>query len=211
MNSEIMSHASPIEWVADKIALWLSHRLCLEELDFLKVRLGLEVILINLTKGIIVYGLAIILNVFFLTLVLHGSYFWIRNKSCGLHAKSSIVCTFVSVFLFVLIPLLVKGIILGPSIVFIVFLISFWCLSKYAPADTERQPLIGAKNREKLRLQALSRCIILGLLSLIFAMNPLGTMITFGVAIQVVFILPITYKLLKRGYCNYEKYEKELY
>lgn len=209
MSSEAIVKVSLIELIADQFALWLKEKLSLEELEFLKIKLGLEVILINLTKGLVVYGLAITLNVFSLTLILHGSYLLIRNKSYGLHANSSAMCTFMSVLLFVFIPLMIKNIILGPVFVSITFLVAFWCLSKYAPADTEKQPLIGAHNREKLRLQALRRCSSLYVIAFLFATNRIGTMITFGVGIQIIFILPITYKLLKRSYCNYEKYEKE--
>lgn len=210
VNNEAVVKISLIELVADKFALWLRQKLSLEELEFLKIKLGLEVILINLTKGFVVYGLAIILNVFFLTLLLHVSYLLIRSKSFGLHAQSSMMCTFISVFIFILIPWMTKDMILGPLIIFIVFLISLICLFRYAPADTEKQPLIGSKNRERLRRQAISRCSGLAVIALLFAKNFVGTMITFGVGIQIIFILPITYKLLKRSYQNYEKYEKEL-
>lgn len=36
------------------------------------------------------------------------------------------------------------------------------------------------------------------------------SLLVLGIALQIVFILPITYKLLKRGRNNYEKYEEEI-
>lgn len=196
-----------IEDVANRLAIWMNQSLSLEELDFLKMKLGLEVILINITKGIVIYGLAVILNVFFYTLLLHFSYLMIRSKSFGLHAQSSLMCTLISIGLFVIIPFFVKGIILHEFIIVTSFLCAFCCLLRYAPADTDKLPLIGAKKRENLRRHSVIRCILLGLISLWFSNSSVGTMITFGVVIQIVFILPITYKLLKRSCNNYEQYE----
>lgn len=210
MKTDVIDNENWIEYVANYLAVCLNQNLSLNELEFLKMKLGLEVILINITKGIVIYGLAIILNVFLCTALLHGSYLVIRNKSFGLHARSSLMCTMISILLFVIIPLWGKDIILNQFMIFIVFFVSFCCLFRYAPADTEKLPLIGVKKRERLRLKSVIRCALLGLIAWCFSESCIGTMITFGVGIQVVFILPITYKVLKRSCNNYEQYETKL-
>lgn len=210
MKTDTIVNESFTEYVANRLALWMNQSLSLSELEFLKMKIGFEVILINITKGIVIYGLAMILNVFFYTLLLHCSYLVIRNKSFGLHARSSLMCTVISILLFVIIPFWVKDVILNPVVILIVFFVSFCCLFRYAPADTEKLPLIGAKKREKLRRESAIRCTLLGLIALGLANSSIGTMITFGVGIQIVFILPITYKILKRSCNNYEQYETKL-
>lgn len=44
------------ELIATTIACWIQKRTSIDELEYLKIKLGIEVILINLMKGIIVYG-----------------------------------------------------------------------------------------------------------------------------------------------------------
>lgn len=197
------------ELIATTIACWIQKRTSIDELEYLKIKLGIEVIIINLVKGIIVYGISFVLNIFYLTLVLHSSYLFIRSKSHGLHATRSLNCTIISVLLFVLLPYTLKGIIFSNSFIFFIFVISFCCLNKYAPADTDKQPLIGRNKREKLRKQSLIRCLILFLITLGIQNSLIKLMITLGVMFQIIFILPVTYKLLKRSYNNYEKYEEE--
>jgi len=205
----IVSKKNLGDLIATNIACWIKKRTSIDELEYLKIKLGIEVILINLMKGIIVYGGALVLNIFYLTLIFHSSYLFIRSKSHGLHAETSANCTIISVILFVLLPYISKDMIFSDFFIFIIFVISFCCLICYAPADTGNQPLIGREKRGELRKQSLIRCVILLLITLGVQNSIMKVMITLGVISQIIFILPVTYKLLKRSYNNYEKYEEE--
>lgn len=59
----------------DEFANYLQRKNNLDHIQFLKVRLGMQVVLTNIEKTIIVYGLALIFQTFYYTLLTHLSYF----------------------------------------------------------------------------------------------------------------------------------------
>lgn len=56
MKCPIVSKKNLGDLIATNIACWIKKRTSIDELEYLKIKLGIEVILINLMKGIIVYG-----------------------------------------------------------------------------------------------------------------------------------------------------------
>lgn len=210
MLGETNERKNMIESFSNKVALWIQQRTDMGEIEYLKIKLGAETILINATKGVVVYGLAIMLNVFLQTLILHSAYFAVRRVSFGLHAKSSINCTIISVVMFVVVPYFIQYVTIDNYFVLLLFLLCINCLYYFAPADTEKHPLIGGEKRRKLRNQSVVVCIILMVTALTVPILTIKILITAGVTLQVIHILPITYKLLQRSYDNYEKYETEI-
>ncbi|RIM53768.1 accessory gene regulator B family protein, partial [Staphylococcus capitis] len=75
----------------DEFANYLQHRNNLDRIQFLKVRLGMQVVVSNIEKTIVVYGLTLIFHTFIYTLITHLSYFIIRSNAHGAHAKSSLM------------------------------------------------------------------------------------------------------------------------
>lgn len=49
----------------EKMALKLQQRQNLSHIEFLKVRLGMQVVVINSFKAVVTYGLALLLNIFY--------------------------------------------------------------------------------------------------------------------------------------------------
>lgn len=202
----ILSKKNWVEFIATMVADWIKRNIVIDDLEYLKIKLGIEVILINLLKGTVIYGLAFVLNTFYLTLILHTSYLFLRVKSHGLHAKTSLNCSTISIVLFVLLPYFSRHFIFSNHFIIISFMVSFLCLNRYAPADTEKQPLINRQRREKLRKQSLIHCLILFFITLMIKNPDIKKMITLGILSQIIFTLPLTYKILKRSYNNYKKY-----
>ena len=64
MKCPIVSKKNLGDLISTTIACWIKKRTSIDELEYLKIKLGIEVILINLMKGIIVYGGALVLNIF---------------------------------------------------------------------------------------------------------------------------------------------------
>ncbi|PTH61880.1 accessory regulator AgrB, partial [Staphylococcus agnetis] len=81
-----------VDTAIDNLALKLQKKQNLDHIEYLKVRLGIQVFIINLFKGIVTYGLAILLNIFLYTLTVHLAYFILRRFSHGAHAKTSLLC-----------------------------------------------------------------------------------------------------------------------
>lgn len=76
----------------EKMALKLQQRQNLSHIEFLKVRLGMQVVVINSFKAVVTYGLALLLNIFLYTLIVHLTFLALRGYSHGAHAKTSMLC-----------------------------------------------------------------------------------------------------------------------
>lgn len=195
------------EVLAENLTQWVMGGVASEEIEYLKAKLGIESILINLSKTVIVYAVAILLRTLIPTLIMHFSYVVIRKFSQGLHAKSSMVCTLVSIVMFVMVPYTIQGIIIGRGQVFLIGVVVTCLFYLYAPADTEKSPIINSRIRKELRWKSVMASI--SIFGLVLLVDPAvrGLILT-GITMQVIMILPITYKLLGRSYNNYEEYEK---
>lgn len=193
--------------MATCIVKWIYGAFDEENLNHLKAKLGVELILINGSKVGIVYGVAILFATVVPTLITHVPYVFLRKFAQGLHAKSSVVCTVVSLICFVALPYFVQNVSLRRWEVGIIGILLTFLFFKYAPADTENAPILGASNRAYLRKRAV---LVSGGLTLFVLMLPSGniqTLMVFGTILQAVMILPISYKILGRKMNNYEIYE----
>ncbi|MBD3920879.1 accessory gene regulator B family protein [Paenibacillus sp. PR3] len=195
------------ETIATRCAAWLSTQNNGDRIAYLKMKLGIEMLLINLTKTLIIYGISLVCHLFLQTLIVHGAFYAIRRYAFGLHARNSVNCTLVSILMFVGTPLIGSYINLSKLTVIGLGLLFAALLYRYAPADTDKFPLIGADRRRKLRRSSAATSMILTLIAILIPSSTVTTLLMLGVALQIITILPITYKLLKRSVRNYEKYE----
>lgn len=178
-----------------------------EGLELEKMKLGLEILFINISKLIIVFLIASHFNLLkeaLFMIVVFGS---IRSTAFGLHAKSSMVCTLITSMMFVAGPYVSYHIKLDNYVVLAAFIIMTFCCYKYAPADTENHPILGEKLRLKLRKKTVLKSLFFMVITLIVKIQVIKTMIVLAIGFNVISILPITYKILNRRYNNYEKYE----
>jgi len=198
------------EILADRITRWLFEGTEQNEIAYLTAKLGLESILINISKGFIVYMIAILFQTVLPTFITHATYVLLRKFSQGLHAKSSFVCTVVSVTLFVILPAIMQNIILSRPVVFFIGIIVTCLFYLYAPADTEKSPILNAETRNHLKWRSVWSSALITVVALIVPYPMVRTLMVLGLVLQIIMILPITYKLLGRRYRNYEEYETEV-
>ncbi|EUJ52157.1 accessory gene regulator B family protein [Paenilisteria rocourtiae] len=175
-----------------------------DEDRFAIVKYGVEIFLVNVTKGITVYLAAAFLGMIWQTLVVHVSYLIVRRHSFGLHAKTSLGCTITSVVMFVVLPYFVKDIQLSGWIIVVISIFILLNIAIYSPSDTENMPLFNAQKRHKMRVKSIINSFCLLLCIPIINIDWIITLILFGSLLQVVLIHPLTYKFLKRRYNNYE-------
>ena len=128
----------------------------LDHIQFLQVRLGMQVLAKNIGKLIVMYTLAYILNIFLFTLITNLTFYLIRRHAHGAHAPSSFWCYVESILLFILLPLVIVNFHINPLIMIILTVISLGIISVYAPAATKKKPipngLIKRKNIMRLLL-----------------------------------------------------------
>ena len=175
-----------------------------EELEIIEY--GLEAIYLTFTKIIIILLLSIVLDIFKETLLMILFYNVIRLFAFGLHAKNSITCLIMSIILFiggtylsiyVNIPIILKIILSITCIVLIII---------YAPADTEKRPLINEKKRKRFKILSIITSLIITFLIVYFNDNYLSNFMLIGMIESTIMILPITYKLYGLPYNNYKNY-----
>ena len=192
---------------AHALAERLGHALQSDKLVFKKFTVGIERILMSVSKLLIIYALSLLLGVFVQTVIIQFSFSLLKRYSLGLHALSNTVCTVVSCLLFVIIPWVLTGFELTNIGTVIAFIPVMSCLYLYAPADTKARPLIGAQLRTRFKQKAMVCGIIILMAALVIPNERVKLLVTIGAVYQVITILPLTYKILKRSERNYENYE----
>ena len=170
---------------------------------------GLQNIIGELPKGIIILIIAYILGIFKLTVIAILIIAPYRCVSGGVHMKTHIGCIIYTLLLYSGSSLLGKYIVLTGNVK-IVLAIAVWIfcmimIKLYAPADTENLPIL--RKKERKQKQILSYIIITSeILIAIFIKNTtISGIIIFGDFIQTLTITRIAYKV------THNKYGHEIY
>lgn len=205
-----LTKKSLVERIAFKLAIKINNQAETDTLDFVKMKYGLEVLLINLSKMIFIFIMAEVLGILKGTLFIMLSFAFIRLHSFGVHAKSSINCTIITSLCFFIGGYTPKILTITNDKVLLMFFGVISLLYLYAPADTEARPLVGKKLRRKLKIKSLISGFILMILALCINDSDLKFYLSYGALCESITITPIIYKLFGRGYKNYEHYKKAI-
>lgn len=177
-----------------------------EELEI--INYGLESVYLTLVKIVIIIFLSLLLGIFKEVILMIVSYNIIRFFAFGLHAPNSTSCLITSIILFIggayvsvylSFSIYIKIIISAFSILFIAI---------YAPADTEKRPLINRKKRKKYKYISIIVSTFMSFFLISFHNSYLSNFLLIGLIEEVIMILPITYKLYKLPYNNYKTYNE---
>ena len=170
---------------------------------------GLQNIIGELPKGIIILIIAYILGIFKLTVISILIIAPYRCVSGGVHMKTHIGCIIYTLLLYSGSSLLGKYIVLtGNAKIMLAIVVWIFCMimiKLYAPADTENLPIL--RKKERKQKQILSYIIITSeILIAIFIKNTtISGIIIFGDLIQTFTITRIAYKV------THNKYGHEIY
>lgn len=179
----------------------------LSQRDIDKIKYGLEGLYLTITKLIFIIIISIILGIWKETLLLILIFNGIRLTAFGVHAKRSIDCLISSTLFFVLFPFLCIKLTI-PLIVKIILVIPLTILiGIFAPADTEKRPLINKKKRKIYKILSIIISIIYMTIAIVIKDNTLSNCFIFAIVIQIIIMLPITYKIFGVSYNNYKNYE----
>ncbi len=176
-----------------------------KEIDTMKY--GLEGLYLTITKLIIIFAISLILGIFKEVLLLILIFNGIRLTSFGVHAKRSIDCLISSILFFLIFPILCIKLSIPLLIKQILFIPLVLLIGIFAPADTEKRPLKNKRKRTIYKILSIIISIIYMSLSLIIKDNTLSNCFIFALIIQIIVMLPITYKIFGVSYNNYKKYE----
>lgn len=197
--------------IADKILVrCLDSKNYLNEEEYEKALYMTEVFLINIGKMSIILGAALVMKILPQTFAMLFAYNFVRQYAFGWHALSSINCTLISLVFFVLIPYLLKAFLVKISFVVSMCVLGtiFYLNYQYAPADTEKNPLVNKQERAEMRKSVLKRTTLLSIIILLPLFFSFKSFLLLGMATQSLMVTPLIYKLTKRSYRNYENYEE---
>lgn len=172
-----------------------------------KIKYGLEGLYLTFTKLIVITIIAIILGITKEYIILLLTFNGIRLFSFGVHAKKSSHCLISSLLFFIAFPIICKNIQIPLIYKEILFLPLVLLIGIFSPADTEKRPLKNKKKRLIYKILSIVIATIYMILSIIIKDNTLSNCLLFSIIIQIIVILPITYKIFGVSYNNYKKYE----
>ncbi|WP_436855739.1 accessory gene regulator AgrB [Staphylococcus caeli] len=181
-----------VKFIDDKIdnfARRLQQRNGLDRIEYLKMRLGMQVIVSNILKTIVIYGVSILCHLFLYTLTVHLSFFLIRHFAHGAHAKSSFVCYLESLFYFVLLPWFVGYIQVSSVLMYCLAFFGLIVLIIYAPAVTKKQPIPDRLKKGK-KIKTIIVTVILLIVSC-FLPKPYQQLMLLGITIISILQFPI--------------------
>ena len=193
----------------DKFCQYLTNRIRKEmpEIDDERAEVimyGLQVIIGELPKGIIILVIAYLLGIFKLALISMLIIAPYRCVSGGFHVKTHIGCIINTFMLYGGTAILAKYIVLqGISKYIIASVIWIFCmimLKLYAPADTENVPILRKQERRQKQIQSYIILTIEFIIALIINNPFITSVIIFGDLIQTLTITRLAYNLTNNKY-----------
>lgn len=179
----------------------------LSQRDIDKIKYGLEGLYLTITKLIFIIIVSIILGIWKETLLLILIFNGIRLTAFGVHAKRSIDCLISSTLFFILFPILCIKLTIPLIVKVILFIPLTVLIGIFAPTDTEKRPLINKKKRKIYKILSIIISIIYMTIAIVIKNNILSNCFIFAIVIQIIIMLPITYKIFGVSYNNYKNYE----
>ena len=198
----------------DKFCTFLTNKIRKEmpEIDDERAEIimyGLQNIIGELPKGIIILHIAYLIGVFKLTLLAILFVAPYRCVSGGVHMKTHIGCIIYTLILYSGTALIGKYVVLTGTIKYVItFMIWSFCIimiKLYAPADTENVPIL--RKKERLQKQIFSYIILTVefIIALTINNSVITSIIIFGSLIQTFTITRFAYNITKNKY-GYEVY-----
>ena len=179
----------------------------LSQRDIDKIKYGLEGLYLTITKLIFIIIVSIILGIWKETLLLIIIFNGIRLTAFGVHAKRSIDCLISSTLFFILFPIICIKLTIPLIVKIILFIPLTVLIGIFAPADTEKRPLINKKKRKIYKILSIIISTIYMTIAIVIKDNTLSNCFIFAIVIQIIIMLPITYKIFGVSYNNYKNYE----
>lgn len=175
-----------------------------DDIKLEEIKYGLSCLYLQISKIIIITFIAIILHIFYEYIIFLLIYSVIRATSFGLHATKSWICLLSSTLIFILLPIICKYITLSLNIKVILGIILIILISKNAPADTKKKPIVNMKKRIIYKYLSTFIAIIYIYISIFINDNFLSNCFILSLLLQSFLISPVVYKIFRLPYNNYK-------
>ena len=194
------------EFITKKIAETLTD-LSDEKLE--QISYGIAVLIANLYKYAVIFIAAYFLKVFGYMLIALFSFGFLRTFAAGLHAKKEWTCL-VSSTAFVFGTIYISKYWQPNYYVMTgIYLISLFLVYTYSPADSEERPIFSKSYRLKMKILSSFAVLILYAIASYYYNTVISGIITTTTIIEVLLILPVTYKIAGAEYATGLRITKE--
>ena len=176
------------------------------------IKYGLEIIIGEIQKLILLVVVAIILKIGWLVVFAYLTMLPYKVMAGGFHLKTNIGCLIGTFTVYYGNVLLSKYMVIEPIYLKYIIIIATWIfsiimISLYAPADTINLPILRKKERKTKKILSYIFATIMLIGSLVIKNNTLANILLINVIVESVCISRLAYKITKNEY-GYENYLK---
>ena len=199
----------------DKICLFLTNKIREEVPDVDDERAevinyGLQIIIGEVPKTVIMLAIAYIFGVFKLSLISFVTLIPYRGASGGFHLHTHLGCIISTCLMYSGVALLSKYLVLTQATKYLliacVWIFGIIMIKLYAPADTEDVPILESKVRRKRQIASYIALTAALIAAMFIQNNTICNILIFGNLAQTLTITKIAYRLTNNKY-GYEVYQ----
>ena len=175
------------------------------------INYGLQLLIGEIPKTLIIIGIAWILGVLDLTILALILMLPYRTASGGVHLKTHIGCIIATSVFYIGNAILSKYLIIEKTIQYIlvgvIWIPSMLIIKLYAPADTEAVPILRKKERKIKKILSYITMSASLIVALLINNTVISNILIFGTLFQTIAISRFMYKITGNKY-GYEEYMK---
>lgn len=180
--------------VVDSLMVSIKNNNNFDNVKLEEIRYGFLGLYTLITKTTVIILLSLILGFFKQFIIFFFFYTLLRSVGFGAHAKTNMQCWLFSTLLLIGLPYLITKINFSTNTIFIVWVICFINFLIFAPADTEKRPMISKKR--KLIFKIIILLLSLLYLGLLIKFNSLSNLILSSMILEGILVNPVGYKLM---------------
>ncbi len=201
--------------MVDKFCTYLTNKIRKEmpEVDDERaevINYGIQLIVGEIPKILLLFVVAFILKIGWLTLYAFFAILPYKKYSGGFHLKTHVGCIIGTCLFYFLTIYISKYIVFEQTYIKYVTILAIWIFSMvmvklYAPADTENLPILSEKERKYKKIMSYLTLTITLIVAVIIPNNIMSNILIIGTFLQTISITKIAYRLSKNKY-GYEVY-----
>ncbi|MCI8486213.1 MAG: accessory gene regulator B family protein [Clostridia bacterium] len=196
--------------MVDKFCTYLTNKIRKEmpEVDDERaevINYGIQLIVGEIPKILLLFVVAFILKIGWLTLFAFFAILPYKKYSGGFHLKTHVGCIIGTCLFYFLTIYVSKYIVFEQTYIKYVTILAIWIFSiimvkLYAPADTENLPILSEKERKYKKIMSYVTLTITLIVAVIIPNNIMSNILIIGTFLQTISITKIAYRLSKNKY-----------
>ncbi len=169
------------------------------------INYGIQLIIGEMPKILLLFALAFILKIGWLTIFAFFAILPYKKYSGGFHLKTHLGCIIGTCLFYFLTVYMSKYIVFEQAYIKYIIILAVWIFSMimiklYAPADTENLPILSKKERKYKKIMSYVTLTITLILAIIITNNIISNILIIGTFLQTISITKIAYKLSRNKY-----------